>query len=308
MDLSLILCTWNNADRLRITLDAIAQCDVPEGLRWELVLVNNNCTDGTDAVAAEFAERLPLHLVHEPTPGLSHARNAGLAAATGDLVVFTDDDVRPYPKWLNTYWSAYQRHPEGHYFGGPLESEFEGEKPSDMLMELAPWSVCGLDWGESELVDVAHLGFVSANWSCPRRYVDSIGGFNTNFGVTAGTAVTVGEESDLMARLKHEGLKPVYLPGARLRHYVPISKTTVGHVGERYEAGGRYNVLSGDLDRRVRRRLWGFPIGHLKRLAKYYLVFTVKKYAGFEDVGAYLAFREIKGEVMESWAQIRGRH
>ena len=59
IDVCVMLCTWNNSSRLRITLDAIAQCEVPEGLCWELVLVNNNCTDDTDAVAAEFAERLP---------------------------------------------------------------------------------------------------------------------------------------------------------------------------------------------------------------------------------------------------------
>ena len=182
-DLSLVLCTWNNAARLRITLDAIAQCNVPEGMRWELVLVNNNCTDATDAVAAEFAKRLPLHLVHEPAPGLSRARNAGLSAATGDLVVFTDDDVRPYPHWLAAFWDAYRRYPEGHYFGGPIESEFEGVQPDERLVALAPPSVRGLDYGpteragERELTSFRPTGRVhdlrSASWAISTRAWES---------------------------------------------------------------------------------------------------------------------------------------
>jgi glycosyltransferase involved in cell wall biosynthesis len=82
MDLSIVLCTWNNARRLAVTLDAISRCRVPPTLRWELVLVANNCTDATVDVARGFGGRLPLHHLVEPRQGLSHARVARVAASS----------------------------------------------------------------------------------------------------------------------------------------------------------------------------------------------------------------------------------
>ena len=82
MDISVIISTHNQAARLRITLGSLAACTLAAGVTWELVLVNNACTDDTDAVAAGHANRLPLKLVHEPRKGLSWGRNAGLAVAS----------------------------------------------------------------------------------------------------------------------------------------------------------------------------------------------------------------------------------
>jgi glucosyl-dolichyl phosphate glucuronosyltransferase len=238
LHLSVILCTWNNAARLRITLDAISVCVVPEGLRWELVIVNNNCTDATDAVVHAFEHCLPIRYVRQAMPGLSGARNAGLAAARGAFVVFTDDDVRPFAEWLTAYWEGYQRYPKGHYFGGPLESEFEGEPPGEIVLRYAPWSVKGLDWGGVEVVG-PELKFVSANWGCPRVALDSVGGFDPSLGLVGGSReVRVGEESDLMNRLQGAGWLPCYLPRARLRHFVPVSKVSVRHIAERAQAYG----------------------------------------------------------------------
>ena len=83
---SVVLCTWNNAKRLAITLDAISKCAFD--MKWELVVVNNNCSDETDQVVEACREKLPIVYVHETRQGLSRARNAGLSAASGELVVF----------------------------------------------------------------------------------------------------------------------------------------------------------------------------------------------------------------------------
>ena len=244
MDISVILCTWNNADRLRITLDAVAQCRIPEGLRWELVLVNNNSTDHTEAVADGFEGRLPLTRVFEPTPGLSHARNAGLRAASGTFVLFTDDDVRPFPAWIEAYWRSFQAHGDRYYLGGPIESEFEGEAPPAYLLRHCPFSIKGLDWGGEERPAALRERFVSANWGCRRDFAVHAGGFDARLGISAAAtnAIGVGEESDLMRRLQEEGIMPWYVPDARLYHFVPEGKVDVAHIAERREAYGRYTV------------------------------------------------------------------
>src|SRR5215472_15324200 len=70
MDVSVILCTWNNSKRLDITLNALRGCHMPRDVRWELVLTDNGSTDDTSTVARRFAGLLPLVYVEEPRPGL----------------------------------------------------------------------------------------------------------------------------------------------------------------------------------------------------------------------------------------------
>ena len=182
-DLSVTLCTWNNSKRLAITLDAIAQCEIPEGLDWELVVVNNNSPDDTEAVVQQFVDRLPITYVFEGKQGLSNARNAGLAAATGKWVLFTDDDVRPYRQWIAAYWQAIQENGDAYFFGGPLESEFEGPLPPSGLLAFAPWSVKGLNWGDASHEASGREKFVSANWVCTRAMLLDAGGFDPNLGL-----------------------------------------------------------------------------------------------------------------------------
>src|SRR5205809_6816608 len=94
IDLSVIVCTRNNAARLELTLDAISRCRIPCGVTFELIVVNNNSTDDTDKVVNAWRGRLPIVYIEEKQDGQNHARNAGICVARGKLVVFTDDDVR----------------------------------------------------------------------------------------------------------------------------------------------------------------------------------------------------------------------
>lgn len=98
---SLILCTRNRAPSLARTLASVGRLAVPEGLRAELVVVDNGSTDDTAARVREAAlPNMPVRLVSEPEAGLALARNAGLRAARGDVLLFTDDDVTLPERWL----------------------------------------------------------------------------------------------------------------------------------------------------------------------------------------------------------------
>ena len=73
----------------------IAQLD--SQFPWELVIVNNGSGDGTADLLQEFLETSTLNvtIVNETTPGLANTRNAGVLAATGRVLAFTDDDCLP---------------------------------------------------------------------------------------------------------------------------------------------------------------------------------------------------------------------
>jgi glycosyltransferase involved in cell wall biosynthesis len=243
VDLSVVLCTWNNCQRLAITLDAIGRCTPPGPLRWELVLVANNCTDATTEVARRFTGRLPLRHVIEPTPGLSRARNTGLDAARGRLVVFTDDDVRPCEDWIGAYWRAYQERPVGYYFGGPLTCEYETGPPEPDLFALAGLPITGLHWGSTPRLLAPHERFLGANWACPAYALRAVGPFDPSLGLDASLGKRrVGEEWDLMHRLREHGFLSWYLPHVGVAHFVPAHKSRLEYTAANWEAHGRYSA------------------------------------------------------------------
>ncbi len=98
---SVIICTRNRAADLRSTLKALAAVYVPDDLPCELLIVDNGSTDDTRQVArACHLPALQVRYLHEPQPGQARARNTGLAEARGEVILFTDDDVRPPEDWI----------------------------------------------------------------------------------------------------------------------------------------------------------------------------------------------------------------
>lgn len=88
---------------------------------YEVIVVDNNCTDNTRAVVQAFIEQNPhIMLVDCTTPGLLHARNCGLHAATGDVIVQLDADNIPDEHWLQNAAHHFQED-DVVALGGPYE-------------------------------------------------------------------------------------------------------------------------------------------------------------------------------------------
>ena len=93
---SILICTYNRARLLRETLFAIQSMRIPDDCVADILVVDNNSTDNTQAVVAESSARgpLPVMYLREERQGKSFALNFGLSRATGDVVALTDDDAR----------------------------------------------------------------------------------------------------------------------------------------------------------------------------------------------------------------------
>src|SRR5579871_382783 len=91
MKISHIICTRNRAEQLAITLGKFNTA-LMSAHQIELVLVDSESTDATPQVMAEFAEKYKRTRIVRAGKGLGRARNAGIKAAKGDLIAFTDDD------------------------------------------------------------------------------------------------------------------------------------------------------------------------------------------------------------------------
>ena len=119
-------------DELADCLTAIGKSDHP---RFEIVVVDNRRQVPTPDPLQAIADGRPgVRLVRQPRPGISAARNAGVAASTGEIVVFTDDDVQVDPSWLRAIAARFALHPEEQVVTG-LVLPAELETPAQLYFE-----------------------------------------------------------------------------------------------------------------------------------------------------------------------------
>ncbi len=197
---SIVVPTRDRAGYLRVCLDSLAAQQVDA--QFEVIVADDGSTDTTAAVA----EQAGAKLVRTPARGPNAARNAGLRAAEGDLVVFVDDDVDAPPGWLAAYLEGAERHPGADAFGGPIRARFEGRAPRSCGREPAP--ITTLDLGPED----RDADFVwGANMAIRRRAFDRLGPFDEEL-------PQFGEEEEWLTRLREAGGRVVYLAHAQLDH------------------------------------------------------------------------------------------
>ncbi|MDD7966786.1 glycosyltransferase [Actinomycetospora sp. DW7H6] len=120
------------SDELVACLDALAAVEYD---RFEVVLVDNRRTiPDDDPLPAALAGRARVRCVREARPGISAARNAGVAATTADVVAFTDDDVHVDTGWLRAIGTRFAEHPDEDVVSG-LVLPSELETPSQLMFE-----------------------------------------------------------------------------------------------------------------------------------------------------------------------------
>jgi glycosyltransferase involved in cell wall biosynthesis len=101
MTVSVILCSHNRAEHLEKTLQSLRDVKVPTDWTAELLLADNASTDRTPALISSFEmSQMQVRGLREPTPGKSYALNRAISEASGDVLLFTDDDVRFPPDWI----------------------------------------------------------------------------------------------------------------------------------------------------------------------------------------------------------------
>ena len=103
--LSVIICTYNREKYIRPLLESVVANTLAKD-QYEIVLVDNNCTDNTRLVCEQFAADhtdVAFRYVEEPEQGLSAARNKGIQEAQGDIIVYVDDDALVDDHYLKDY-------------------------------------------------------------------------------------------------------------------------------------------------------------------------------------------------------------
>jgi glucosyl-dolichyl phosphate glucuronosyltransferase len=223
MRYSIVIATHNRADDLRGTLASLAALVTPHP--WEVIVVDNNCTDDTAAVVGNAVPTFPapLHYAFESVPGRCAALNAGIAIAEGDIIVTTDDDVRVPTDWLERAGAELDRL-DCDYIGGKVLPIWGGRRPHWLPDHPGrQWAVVALlDYG-AEPIELAQKMPLGVNMAFRRGVFESVGAWDPRIGRKAGTLL--GQEvREWCVRARAKGVRGFYTPALELRHIVPASR------------------------------------------------------------------------------------
>lgn len=228
---SIIICTYNRDKYIYQALACLAKNDFSTE-KYEIVLINNNSTDNTTQECQRFQKDYPsvnfCYFV-EQQQGLSYARNRGIQEATGEVLVFLDDDAFVSEHYLKKLEKHLNTHPEIMAFGGKITPLFESGKTPAWLSKWSYSFVSAIDKG-SEITEFTGKTFpVGANMGFYKKCIEKTANFNTSLGRKK-KSLGAGEEKDLFYRFRKNAYKIFYLPDIEVQHVIPENRTTYDYI------------------------------------------------------------------------------
>jgi GT2 family glycosyltransferase len=210
---SVVVPTYNRLDRLQRILAALAD------LRWpaddfEVVVVSDGSTDGTDDFLRSGRLPMPVTARFQTNQGPAEARNHGVKAASGTMILFLDDDVVPDSRLIEEHARSHVGDDGRSVVIGPMLT------PPDFAMTpWVRWEQAMLEKQYDDLREGRYLAgsrqFYTGNVSLARQQILDVGGFDPRF--------RRAEDVELAYRLEASGARFVFNPDAVTHHYAERS-------------------------------------------------------------------------------------
>ncbi|MEV6491353.1 glycosyltransferase [Actinoplanes sp. NPDC051633] len=222
--ITVVVCTREHPAELENCLDSLLAMNYPA---FRVLVVDNAPTsDATAEVVRAAAARGNVDYLLEPTPGLSFARNAAVAAAPGEILAWIDDDERADVNWLAEVARALADHPEADVISGVIVPA-ELESQAQLWFEQFGGHSKGRGFKpdvfspatahrQSPLYPLPPFG-TGANMTFRPGVIERIGGFDTALG--AGTPAMGSEDTLAFTQVLVGGGTIVYQPSAVTHHY-----------------------------------------------------------------------------------------
>ena len=239
--ISVVLCTRDRADQLEKCLDRLARLVYP---RFEVLIVDNAPTsDAVQIIVESYAGgATKFRYCRETTPGLSWARNAGIAATTSEIIAFVDDDDEPDESWLAGIADGFARGDNiGCVAGVILPAQLD--TPAEVLFEELGGHIKGRGFTkdtfsksgpQSPLFPLPPFG-TGANMAFRREALAGIGGFDVALG--AGTRTFACEDTLAFTLALLSGCDIAYEPSALMWHHHRPDMDSLGRQLHGYSIG-----------------------------------------------------------------------
>jgi glucosyl-dolichyl phosphate glucuronosyltransferase len=304
MSITVILCTYNRCESLATALNSAAALQLPCSVEWEVLVVDNNSSDQTRDLVEEFCRRYSdrFRYLFEPQQGLSHARNAGIRGARGDIIAFMDDDVTVEPTWLQNLTATLH---DGHWAGagGRIVPAWNCLPPRWLPLGdrygLAPLAIFDLGTEPGQLAE-APFG---ANMAFRRAMFEKYGLFRTDLGRCASTMIS-NEDTEFGGRLLDGGERLIYEPSAIVYHPVPENRVQKKYFLAWSFGKGRADIRQFGARRDTRYQCWGIPLYMFRNLVVRTLRWMVAVEPGLRFSRKLKVWAKA-GEIFECYRQSR---
>ena len=248
-----VLVTTYAVERLPLLRRCLEGVLANDRVADEIILAVDNNADVQRVATEEFASR-GVTVIASTGRGASAARNSGVAAASGDVVVFIDDDVHPSRTWLAAMVRPFERHPGVVAVGGRILPDYEPGTRTvpDELLWLVGCTYRGHREGAGPFTRP-----IGSTMAFRRRALDEVGGFPSAFGPVGDKRNNSNEELAVSEKLRSlYGPDSLwYQPDAVVHHWVPRSRVNLRYVVRR-------SVVEGFSKAEIRRRYGSLAMGH----------------------------------------------
>jgi len=227
---TIVLCCYNSAKRLPVTLGYLKDQTVPVWINWEVLIIDNLSDDGTKKIASEiwksFNISTELRIIEEPIPGLSNARNKGIETARYSYILFCDDDNWLDPNYVARGFNIMVNDERIGVVGGLAFAAPEPPVPAWFPKRISHFSV-----GSQEK-------FAADNWVygagsiCRRDALMKLEELQWKQ-ITSdrlGDELLYGGDNEICYMLKLMGYYIVYKEELQFQHFIPQSRMTEAYI------------------------------------------------------------------------------
>ena len=245
--MSLVICCFNSGWVIERTLDALTLQKFDFPTEFEIILVDNNSTDNTNALFEIFKRNnlgIQIKIVSENKPGLSNARIAGYRAATYSIIVYCDDDTVLSSRYLTLAKELMDKNPDMGLCGGLGTPVFESD-PDPRILPFLDQYATGPQ-GEGEFCDITKRGFVyGAGMVIRKEALDKLfaRGFEFSTPGRKGAQLTGGEDVELGHAITAIGYRCYYSAKLNYKHILPARRLTWAYL-KRMAYGNGYTSVN----------------------------------------------------------------
>lgn len=271
--ISVIVCCYNSASRIKDTLDHLAKQEL-NGIKAEVIVVNNNSSDDTAAIAAScwvsWNAAIPMRIIDEPTPGLSSARHTGIKNAVFDYVVFCDDDNWLSEQYLLTAFLIFESDSKIGALGGMGIPVYEIEPPATVRKHVAQYAV-GPQAAASGDVTLSKGYLYGAGIAIRKSAYEYLikKGFKFTLTGRIGQTLTSGEDFELCQAIILTGYTLYYDSTLTFKHYLTRNRLNENYLfrmnkGFGYSIAFLYPYIYLSADKGIKGKSYGYIL--LKQL------------------------------------------
>lgn len=280
---SIIVCCYNSAQRIRETLYYVALQEATIAPGWEVIIVNNNSSDETEAVARKACTEFGIKnctIIREPKAGLINARISGAMNASFNLYSFIDDDNHIEKKWIDKVFSIFQLYADVGACGGSSTAKTDSAAPAWFNAFNSAYAI-GKQQEKSGYVNTQRGYLWGAGLSLRKAVWDQLMNSSVSLFLIGrkGKSLLAGEDGEICLRIQLYGWKLWYQEDLRFVHYLPDNRLSTTYLLRIYEGFGKSEVIL-----RMYRSVLGFdPIlkftHEFRSSAKNSVLYTIKSIA-----------------------------